>query len=368
MVSALLLVNVVQRGGGFSFPWVQFYLRGKESGFRFQEISILHQLVKKTELRDPLSVFWSRRSILSCIAAVVSDYRKADAIEDRRNALFLRKLYNFVNSTEYKKRARKRGLRSTREIPIRQAIRFYPNPKESGKQRSLQSYVVARQPRYLAIAHPTAISNTDVEKLKLTGEKIKISFLYKGDGQYTFFVRILGDYQKDNVDILHITHSRKLIRQQLRKDTRRALNIAGRIFLVSSFDEDKGEILEDKDGYRCQVVDISEGGAAIIVGGYLSIGQNIKLQFTYKDIPIVYFAQVLHCQGDVEKNYTMAHLKAIATGVVMRNRISSIVYDIPSIMLLNEERTSRRAQRKVLQREIGKREQSKTSLLTNKKN
>ncbi len=348
-IIVILFTNIMKKGGGFSFPWVQFYLRGKESGFHFQEISTLHQLVKKTRIRDPLSVFWSTKSILNCIANVVSGYQQSNTIEDRQSALFLRKLYIFVNKTEYKKRARRRGLRSTREISVRQALQFYPTTKETRRPQSLQSHVVAQQSRYLAIAHPSALKSTDAESLKLTGERVRISFRYKDDGQYTFFVRILGSFQRDDVDILHITHSRKLIRQQLRKDTRRTLNISGQIFLISSQDDSMVETHKDKDGYRCQVVDISEGGAAVIVGGHLSNGQHIRLQFTYKDMHIVYVAQVLYSRGDEEKNLVMAHLKTLSSDAIMRNRISGIIYDIPSIILLNEERLGRRTPSPVLQ-------------------
>ena len=346
----LLLANTVQRGGGISFPWIQFYLRGKESGFRLPEISALHQLVKRVRLRDPVSVFWSTKSLLMCIASTEQEYQRLGTIEDRQNALFLRKLYNFINRTEYKKRTARHGLRSTRDIPPKHHIKIFLDPKNIKDAQGLQSYIVELRPRYIAIAHPAAISNEYAQELKLTGQEVIIQFIYKGDAQYIFPTRILGDFRENDINILHITHSRKLTRQQLRKEVRRSLNVSGEVFFISEDKANANETPENMDGYRCQIVNISERGLAIIVGGHIAVEQALKIQFTYNDIPIIYLAQVIDCRGEPNKEYILARLKATTPSVVMRNRISSIVYDIPSIGALNERRSSESRRRSLRER------------------
>ena len=44
---AILLIGgiiLLRRLGGGSFPWLQFYTKGKESGFVFKEINLLRRM------------------------------------------------------------------------------------------------------------------------------------------------------------------------------------------------------------------------------------------------------------------------------------------------------------------------------------
>lgn len=43
--------------GRHSFPWLQFYIKGKESGFKFTEISSLGKLAMESGLEDAVSLF-----------------------------------------------------------------------------------------------------------------------------------------------------------------------------------------------------------------------------------------------------------------------------------------------------------------------
>ena len=56
VVAAYILVL---RAGGFSFPWIQFYVRGKESGFSFGEVNLLRRVAIANKLKNPTSLFWS---------------------------------------------------------------------------------------------------------------------------------------------------------------------------------------------------------------------------------------------------------------------------------------------------------------------
>ena len=43
--------------------WVQFYAKGKDSGFSFKEIELLRQLAVKSNLEEPSALFWSQNQL-----------------------------------------------------------------------------------------------------------------------------------------------------------------------------------------------------------------------------------------------------------------------------------------------------------------
>ena len=334
----VLFVNAAQKRDGGSFPWVQFYLRGKESGFRFEEIGSLHKLVRRTSLRDPVSVFWSTRSLLKCIATIEKEYKEQGVLENQTNAHFLRKLYNFIARTELRRHTGRRGLRSTREIPPQQRIVLDIVGKkiiDLKHPANYTSYVIEQRPHYIAVAHPTALDNKIVKELEGDVKEITVHFAYKGDARYTFRSRILEDHSKDGTNILYLAHSRRLTRQHLRKNIRRTLNVSGEVFLdISPKDIKRREMYEHEGGFRCQVIDVSEGGLAIIVGGHVTVRQALKIQLVVDQKVLVYIAEVIAVERDRDQQLVLARLQAVLPSVQMRNRISSIIHDIPNVSTL----------------------------------
>ena len=41
--------------GHGSFPWIQFYTKGKESGFSFREVGLLRKIAIETQIENPTS-------------------------------------------------------------------------------------------------------------------------------------------------------------------------------------------------------------------------------------------------------------------------------------------------------------------------
>ena len=67
LISVALLVVVglilIRRAGGGRFRWLQFYLRGRESGFAFGEINLIRRVAVEARLEDPTALFWSVKQL-----------------------------------------------------------------------------------------------------------------------------------------------------------------------------------------------------------------------------------------------------------------------------------------------------------------
>ncbi len=56
---AVLAAILLRRAGGGRFPWLQFYMKGRESGFIFHEINLLRRVSIEAKLENPTALFWS---------------------------------------------------------------------------------------------------------------------------------------------------------------------------------------------------------------------------------------------------------------------------------------------------------------------
>ena len=83
--------------------WVQFYARGKDSGFSFKEIELLRRLAVKSNLDDPASLFWSQNQLDLCIRSMVRSMHLSGGADDQVNQDFLSKLYDFRKKIEMEK-------------------------------------------------------------------------------------------------------------------------------------------------------------------------------------------------------------------------------------------------------------------------
>ena len=127
LVGTLLVIATlifVQRNGGFSFPWVQFYVRGKESGFRFRELNLLRRVAVENNLRNPTSLFWSERTLDRCIRGTIINFRAHDKAEDEGSVTFLNKLFDFRKRVEFNLPKYRLGIQSSRSLTAQQPIKI----------------------------------------------------------------------------------------------------------------------------------------------------------------------------------------------------------------------------------------------------
>lgn len=322
IVAALLTAFIIfiQRNGGFGFPWLQFYVKGKESGFRFRELNLLRHVAVENNLRDPTSLFWSEKTLDRCIRGTIIRFRGRNQENDPNSVEFLNKLFDFRKRVEFNLPKYRIGITSTRSITPQQPLRItFPG---SGV---FYAKVVENMRRYLAISYPKG--KPLPPGFSWEKHKINVYFWRPEDAGYRFETRVLGDYLDRKFPILHIAYSDNLIRAQKRGSIRATLNTNGRLYPLRSINETNEES-ESSGGYRCRFVDISEDGAAVMVGGRAKPGLPIKLQTEIYDQPIVMSGIIKGVTYKQNKNVSILHIQARPPSPAMKNHILTYVYGI----------------------------------------
>ena len=88
------------------------------------------------------------------------------------------------------------------------------------------------------------------------------------------------------------------------------------------------ETIEDSGGYRCKLLDISEDGAAVVIGGRAKAGLPVKIQAQLNDEPVL-LSGVIKSVDFKQKNYaSILHIEAQRASVGMRVRILTYVYGL----------------------------------------
>jgi len=323
VVAALLitlLLIYIQRNGGFGFPWVQFYVRGKESGFKFRELNLLRRVAVENRLRNPTSLFWSERTLDRCIRGTIINFRAHDRETDESSVQFLNKLFDFRKRVEFSLPKYRLGIQSTRSISAQQPIKItFPGAGV------YTSKVVENMRKYLAIAYPKGRQLP--AGFSWEGQRINVYFWRLEDAGYYFESKVLGDYMNQKFPILHITHSDQLVRTQKRNSIRAKLDNSGMLFPLKSIKE-ADENIETTGGYRCKMVDISEDGAAAIVGGRAKPGIPVKVQTRLGDNQVVMCGTIRGVTYKQNKNVSILHIQAVPPSPNMKNTILTFVYGI----------------------------------------
>lgn len=319
-VALAAFIFFIQRNGGFGFPWLQFYVKGKESGFRFRELNLLRHVAVENNLRDPTSLFWSEKTLDRCIRGTIIRFRARGKEEEPSSVAFLNKLFDFRKRVEFNLPRYRIGITSSRNVTPQQALRitFAGGGVFSAK-------VVENMRKYMAISYPEGKQlppGFSWEK-----HRISVYFWRPEDAGYRFESRVIGDYLDRKFPILHIAHSDNLVRAQKRGSIRAELSANGYVFQLRSIDE-ANEEWDTTGGFRCRFVDISEDGAAIMVGGRAKPGIPIKLQTEILEKPVVLSGIIKGVTYKESKNVSVLHIQAVPTSPTMKNTILTYVYGI----------------------------------------
>ncbi|MFP4643799.1 MAG: flagellar brake protein [Spirochaetales bacterium] len=320
-IAALSAYLLFRRLGGFTFPWVPFFVKGKESGFSFSEINLLRRVAVQNDLKNPTSLFWSEKTLDRCIRSTIVRFRSRGEEESDHAVDFLSKLYQFRKHVEFNQPKYRLGLRSTRNISKGQPLKItFP-----GASGAFTSRVVENMRKYLAITYPEG--RRLPPGFSWQGQKISVYFWRQEDAGYYFESKVIGDYLERKYPILHIQHADQIVRTQKRRSVRAELKAEGRLFPLSSI-EQANETIEKAGGYRGKMVDISEDGAAIMVGGKAKPGLPVKVQTRVNGRDVVLNGTVKGVSFKQKKNVSVLHIEAKAPSRNIRNNILTYVYNI----------------------------------------
>ncbi|MBN2534345.1 MAG: PilZ domain-containing protein [Spirochaetales bacterium] len=315
-----ILFIIFRRTKVGSFPWIKFFLKGKESGFNIKEINLLRKVAVANNLKDPTSLFWSIRALDYSIKGVILNYRaKEEESSDPANE-FISKLFEFRKRVEFQLPKYKLGLKTTRDIVEKQKVKI-----SLPGLGPFFSTVVENLRRYLALSYPQGPALSPGFTWK--GQQINIYFWRAGDAGYFFNTKVIDDFYNKKYPILHVAHSSNLIRSQKRKSIRVEMSTNALLFPLRNVKEANEEI-EQGQGLRCRLIDLSEDGAALLIGGKARLGLPVKFQFNLFDIAIVMNGVVKGVNFDSRKNRSILHLQALPLSNRMRNIILAYVYNV----------------------------------------
>ncbi|MFW5995548.1 MAG: flagellar brake protein, partial [Spirochaetia bacterium] len=213
------------------------------------------------------------------------------------------------------------GLRSSRNISQGQIMKLTV-PGTSG---AFTCKVVENMRKYLAVSYPEGPKLPPGYSWQ--GQRVNIYFWRKEDAGYYFESRVIGDYLERKYPILHIAHADKIVRTQKRSSVRAELKTKGTLFPLRSIQQ-ANETIENSGGYRCRMVDISEDGAAIMVGGKAKPGLPVKLQTQINGKNIVLSGTVKGVTYRSKPHVSILHIEAQEPSKVIRNTILTYVYNI----------------------------------------
>jgi c-di-GMP-binding flagellar brake protein YcgR len=317
---AILAIILLRRAGGGRFPWLQFYLKGRESGFVFREINLLRRVAVEAKLENPTGLFWSIKQLDRSIKGIIIKYRARSQEQDPEYNHLLAKLFELRKRVEFDQPKYKLGIKSSKKILPKQHLRItLPGIGPFG------AMVVENLSRYMAVSYPQGPKLPDGFSWK--NQKIGVYFWRAEDAGYFFQTKVLEDFFDKKYPILHVLHSDNLIRAQKRNSLRVETDIPAELFPLKTIDG-ASEMPESARGLRCRLADVSEGGAAILIGGKAKVGLPIKVQFALGDALVVLCGVVKGLNFDQKKNRSLLHLQATPPSAAVRNRVLVYVYNL----------------------------------------
>jgi c-di-GMP-binding flagellar brake protein YcgR len=317
---AILAVILLRRAGGGRFPWLQFYMKGRESGFVFHEINLLRRVAIETKMENPTALFWSMKHLDRALKGTIIKYRARSKEQDPEYNHLLEKLFELRKRVEFDQPKYKIGIKSSRKLMPKQSLRIMlPGLGPFG------AIVVENLNRYLAISRPQGPKLPDGFSWK--NQKIGVYLWRAEDAGYFFQTKALEDFIDRKYPIVHIAHSENLVRTQKRGSVRVDTDLTAELFPLKSIDS-ANETPEQSRGLRCRLADLSEGGAAILIGGKARVGLPVKVQFTLGDSLLAMSGVVKGITFDEKKNRSLLHMQAAPTSAATRNRVLTYVYNL----------------------------------------
>lgn len=306
--------------GHGSFPWIQFYAKGKESGFTIHEIHLLRKVAIETQAENPTALFWSIKQLDRSIKEIILKLRSKDLMDDEDSNHLLNKLFELRKKVEFDLPKYRLGLKSSREIMPRQRVRI----TLPGLGPFL-SMVIENRQKYFALSYPQGPKLP--EGFSWKGQQIGMHFWRAEDAGYFVKTRVLDDFSDQKYPIIHVAHSDEVVRTQKRRSVRVKMNHPAYVYPLKSI-QDANEVEETSPGLRCRMKDISEDGAALMVGGRTKAGLPIKIQLDLAAQKVVMCGVVKGVNFDGAKNVSLLHLQAVLPSSRTRNHILTYVYNL----------------------------------------
>ncbi|MDC7219692.1 MAG: PilZ domain-containing protein [Spirochaetales bacterium] len=319
--AALLLLNR-SSGKVNRLQIIRFYSKGKDAGFKWNEISLLWKAAVLAEVDVPTKIYFSLDELDNCINIINRKYGVLDRKNHSDPAIreLVGKLFDYRKKVEFSKPRYKRGLKTTRDIPLNQFMKI--RTSEAGIHTTT---VCGNTDTYVVISYPK-------------GEPVPIGFTWRGrvlniyfwrdnDAGYFFQSRLIDSYKDSDNKYFRMAHTDHLLRSQKRRSVRAEAQFAAQMYRfksTASFNND----IETNPGLFCVITDVSEDGAAVRVGGRGKKGMALKLQFKIRENLIVVNGVVKSVNYNYDKDQSILHIELMPLEESAKFAVLSYVYDV----------------------------------------
>lgn len=298
---------------------INFFITGFDSGFSIGDLFLLYKVAQLCDLEQPTSLFWSMPSLIRCIAQINTQASADGKKLSAQHQNLMTKLYNYRTKIQNQS-DEKKGLSSTSSLDKGQVLRIiFPG-------KGVFASKIIENGKQIVIDVPTQKGIITVPAEEWVGKVISIYLWRKGDARYVFDTTVTQSGLYIGKSSLFLNQSNNLVRTQKRKSVRVPCEIYGQLYIIrkqiSNFTE-----IETKSGYKCLILDISESGAMIKIGGKGVENIQIKLQFTIQKMIIVMFGIVRTVEYNEHENLSILHFECTHIEQAMKNEILSFVYN-----------------------------------------
>jgi hypothetical protein len=311
--------------GGIKKPSkLDFFAKGKESGFSNEDIKVLYDLAKRSEIEYPLALFWSNSQLDSCIKTLVNDFIARKVMDVPENEDFLARLFEFREKMEMKRPVNAKGLENSRNMDDFQILQVVVDGFGV-----FTSKVIKNNPGTFIIEKPNP--STLPARFQWKDQKVQIYFLRKGDASYCFNTVVEDETTTGNIATLCLRHSTAFERNQQRHSIRTKTHRPAMLYPA-----DIGETADtgDKaDGHvakhvQCFLEDLSEKGCSVLVNGTMSSGVHLIVQFLIIDTPISISGVVRSVYYNEMDKTSLLHVQDEFVPQNAKNLIMSLVLGI----------------------------------------
>jgi c-di-GMP-binding flagellar brake protein YcgR len=328
-VSLLLLRRRKSKGDSLSAR-LQFYSKGKDSGFTGAEVKVLHELARRTHAKQAGALFWSRVQLDACIRALVAELWGKAEWKFPETQIFLERIFDLRKKLEIERPQNKAGLQSTRDIESLQPLHVVISGAGVFGSKVLENTRAC-----LHLQRP--IGSALPANFVWEGKNVVVYFFRKEDAYYTFDSQILGERLSENDgNTLSLTHSEPLQRIQYRNSLR--VDASRPAFLYPRGDMVNHEQPTVVSRIRCLLQNLSDTGCAVAVGGTAHEGLSVVIQFNLARQPISVSGIIRSVQYDQAKNISLLRIQYDLVPRDVKNLIMCVVlgalHEEPDIVTL----------------------------------
>ncbi len=325
-VLLIILVFLLRPKGSFSASEthrrgrIEFYSKGMDAGFSLAEINLLWSAAVRADLPNPPVIYGSVEELDKAINQIAGEKKFSDRKGLEPETVILKKLFNYRKKIEMSRPKYKSGLKTTRDIAVGQRLTI-----RSGGAGIYTSKIIDNEQAYMTISIP--VGDPLPPGFSWRQGRINVYFWRKDDAGYFFQTKLIERYYDRKGQHFRINHSDNILRSQKRKSVRAPAKIPARMYPLKTLD-DANLWMESASGLSCIILDISEDGAALRIGGKGRKGQPFKLQFKIRNEILVVSGVVKRVTYKQKEDESVLHVEFIPPPENIRMAILSYVFDI----------------------------------------